>query len=212
VTVKITQESLQSLGQALMWAQRALLVSAVVFLAYCALAYFDAWVYQARQNRALDQQPIVEHREDIAMPGASHRTSSPASVVPANGGLLGRIEIARVGLSVVVAEGVGSKTLRRAAGHIPGTALPGHDGNVGIAGHRDTFFRPLEKVRVNDVVVLTAHGIEYRYRVVFSQVVSPEDVAVLDPTGHEVLTLVTCHPFYFIGPAPNRFIVRAARV
>jgi sortase A len=90
--------------------------------------------------------------------------------------------------------------------------LPGHNGNVGIAGHRDTFFRPLEKVRVNDVVVLTAHGTEYRYRVVFSQVVSPSDVGVLDPTGDDMLTLVTCHPFYFVGPAPNRFIVRAVRV
>jgi sortase A len=211
VIIRITQGSLQSFRQALTWAQRALLVTAAVSLAYYAFVYYDAWSYQTRQNRALDQLAIVEHREDIAMRGASDRTASPASVAPAIDGLVGRIEIARIGLSVVVAEGVGS-TLRRAAGHIPGTALPGHNGNVGIAGHRDTFFRPLEKVRVNDVVVLTAHGIEYRYRVVFSQVVSPSDVAVLDPTGDDVLTLVTCHPFYFVGPAPNRFIVRAARV
>ena len=199
--IRITQGSLRSLRQALTWAQRALLVSAAVSLAYCAFVYFDAWTYQTRQNRALDQLPIVE-------PGTAPRASGLSSI----DGLVGRIEIARIGLSVVVAEGVGSKTLRRAAGHIPGTALPGHNGNVGIAGHRDTFFRPLEKVRVNDVIVLTAHGIEYRYRVVFSQVVSPSDVGVLDPTGDDVLTLVTCHPFYFVGAAPNRFIVRAVRV
>jgi sortase A len=70
----------------------------------------------------------------------------------------------------------------------------------------------LEGVRLNDVIVFTAQGTEYRYRVTFSQVVGPDDVAVLDPTGGDVLTLVTCHPFYFVGPAPNRFIVRAARV
>ena len=181
-------------------------------MAYCAFVYFDAWTYQARQNRALDQLSIAEHGAGAETPEASDRSVPPVSLPLLDDGLFGRIEIARIGLSVVVAEGVGSKTLRRAAGHIPGTALPGHNGNVGIAGHRDTFFRPLEKVRVNDVIVLTAHGIEYRYRVVFSQVVSPSDVEVLDPTGGDVLTLVTCHPFYFVGAAPNRFIVRAARV
>jgi sortase A len=122
------------------------------------------------------------------------------------------MEIPRLGLSMVVAEGIDGRTLRRAIGHIPGTALPGQLGNVGIAGHRDTFFRPLEDIHVDDIIEITTPWGEYRYRVVSSRVVSPDDVAVLDPTSNEVLTLVTCHPFYFVGPAPNRFIVRAERV
>jgi sortase A len=127
-------------------------------------------------------------------------------------GLIGRMEIPRLSLSTVVAEGVDKRTLRRAVGHIPGTALPGQRGNVGIAGHRDTFFRSLKDIHVEDIIVLTTVWGEYRYRVVSSRVVSPDDVAVLHPTSNEVLTLVTCYPFYFVGPAPDRFIVRAERV
>ena len=109
-------------------------------------------------------------------------------------------------------EGTTAKTLRRAVGHIAGTALPGQPGNVGVSGHRDTFFRPLRNIRENDIITLTTVNGEYRYRVVFTKVVRPENVAVLNATGNEVLTLVTCYPFYFVGPAPYRFIVRAERV
>jgi sortase A len=121
-------------------------------------------------------------------------------------------EIARLGLSVIIIEGDDGKTLRRAAGHVRGTALPGQLGNVGITAHRDTFFRPLRNIQLDDVITLTTLQGEYRYRVVSTKVVRPADVAVLDSTGGEILTLVTCHPFYFVGAAPNRFIVRAERV
>jgi sortase A len=104
------------------------------------------------------------------------------------------------------------RTLQRAGGHIAGTAFPGQRGNVGIAGHRDTLFRPLRNIQQNDVITLTTLAGEYRYRVVSTEIVSPSDVTVLQPNGHEVLTLVTCYPFYFVGPAPDRFIVRAERV
>jgi len=83
---------------------------------------------------------------------------------------------------------------------------------VGISGHRDTFFRPLKDIRQDDIITLTTLGGEYRYRVLSTKVVSPYDVWVLDPTSTEVLTLVTCYPFYFVGSAPDRFIVRAERV
>ena len=127
-------------------------------------------------------------------------------------GLVGRMAIPRLGISVVVAEGTEEATLRRAAGHILGTGLPGRSGNVGIAGHRDTLFRPLRNIRQDDVIMLTTLQGEYRYRVVSTKVVSPYEVAVLNPDGNEVLTLVTCYPFYFVGPAPDRFIVRAERI
>jgi sortase A len=93
-----------------------------------------------------------------------------------------------------------------------GTALPGQRGNVGIAAHRDTFFRPLRNIQRDDVIVLTTLRGEYRYRVVSTKVVSPYDVEVLNSDGTEILTLVTCYPFYFVGSAPERFIVRAERI
>jgi sortase A len=111
----------------------------------------------------------------------------------------------------MVVEGVDGGDLKYAAGHIPGTALPGEPGNVGIAAHRDTFFRPLRSIRRDDAITLsTLHG-TYPYRVVSTDVVRPQDVEVLHPGPRDSLTLVTCFPFQYIGPAPKRFIVRAER-
>ena len=112
----------------------------------------------------------------------------------------------------MVVEGTTMSALRRAAGHIPGTGMPGFAGNVGIAAHRDTFFRPLRNIQKNDIVTLTTVNAEYRYRVVSTQIVDPGDVSVLSASDKEILTLVTCYPFYFIGSAPDRFIVRAERI
>ena len=101
------------------------------------------------------------------------------------------------------------KALRLGVGHIAGSALPGEQGNVVLAGHRDTFFRPLRKIRKGDEIrVMTLNG-RYRYLVESIQVVSPNDVAVLDNSIRPTLILVTCYPFYFVGPAPRRFVVMA---
>jgi sortase A len=109
-------------------------------------------------------------------------------------------------------EGTDRKTLRRAVGHIPTTPLPGQPGNVVITGHRDTFFRGLRNIHKDDEITLTTlHGI-YRYRVELTEVVQPQDIAVLGPSKDSILTLVTCYPFYYVGPAPKRFIVRAHRI
>ena len=99
--------------------------------------------------------------------------------------------------------------LNRAVGYIEGTALPGKDGNSGIAGHRDGFFRGLKDIAAGDAIELETLDSRQQYRVERTWVVDPEDVSVLDPTPIRSLTLVTCYPFYFIGPAPQRFIVRA---
>jgi sortase A len=125
---------------------------------------------------------------------------------------VGRIDIARIGLSAIVLEGDGSATLRRGVGHIPGTALPGDPGNVGLAGHRDSFFRALENIRRGDEIIVTTVNGSYRYRVVSWEIVTPDETQVLDPSERPSVTLVTCFPFYFIGPAPKRFIVHANRV
>jgi sortase A len=124
---------------------------------------------------------------------------------------LGRIEISSIGVVAMIMEGTDGRTLRHAVGHIPGTALPGQQGNVALAGHRDTFFRGLRNINKDDEITLTTlHG-SYRYRVDSTQVVEPRDTEVLDATTDNILTLVTCYPFYFVGPAPKRFIVRAHR-
>ena len=105
--------------------------------------------------------------------------------------------------------GSDAKTLRLAVGHIPGTALPGEVGNVGLAGHRDTFFRRLRDIEPDDLIrILTPDG-TYAYRVERTDIVTPADVWVLDPTSEPTLTLITCYPFTFIGSAPERFVVRA---
>ena len=124
---------------------------------------------------------------------------------------LATLQIRRLGVSVNVLAGTDDWTLNRAVGHIAGTPKPGDDGNVALAGHRDGFFRPLKDIAVGDVIEMaTGKGID-RYRVTQTLIVSPSDVWVLNPTETPTLTLVTCYPFYFIGSAPKRFIVRAER-
>ncbi len=126
--------------------------------------------------------------------------------------LIGRLRIPRLHLTAMVREGAGDSTLRRAVGHIPGTALPGRTGNVALAGHRDTFFRSLRAIRKNDRIdVETGRG-TYQYQVDSIRIVGPRDVGVLNASGGPTLTLVTCYPFYYVGSAPKRFIVHATEV
>ncbi len=121
------------------------------------------------------------------------------------------LRIPKIRLEVAVLPGTDDFTLNRAVGHIEDTALPGTDGNSGIAGHRDGFFRGLKDIGPADVIELeTLRGKEV-YRVERTWVVYPEDVSVLDATPTRALTLVTCYPFYHVGPAPQRYIVRAVR-
>jgi sortase A len=135
-----------------------------------------------------------------------------AEAPPAMRSVIGRLEIPRLNLSVMVREGADESTLSRAVGHIPGTALPGKMGNVGLAGHRDTFFRALRNIREDDAIEFeTTHG-AYRYIVKSTKIVTPRDVSVLEASGGEDLTLVTCYPFYYVGSAPKRFIVHASQV
>ena len=186
----------------LWWGQRVLLFAGVIMLACCAFVVADAWAFQNGERRKFEQ-------------ALAERIPNPdAQIVPTAraGGMIGRIEIPRLGVSVFVIEGTGTKALRRAAGHIAGTALPGQPGNVGISAHRDTFFRPLRNVRMNEMITLTTIRGEYHYRVVSTRIVDPSDVSVLSSSTSQVLTLVTCYPFYFVGSAPDRFIVRAERI
>jgi sortase A len=129
---------------------------------------------------------------------------------PAKESVIGRLEIPRLQLAAMVREGADEGTLSRAVGHIPGTALPGNIGNVGLAGHRDTFFRALRNIHSDDIIELQTTAGTYRYMVKSTRIVTPRDVSVLNASGGETLTLVTCYPFYYVGSAPKRFIVHAA--
>ena len=201
----------ETLGRALNWAHRVLFVCAILLLGYCGFALADSWVFQRRESRELDRLMRDRH---VASQGTAQTESStaPKSAPAAADGLIGRIEIPRLLLSVVVMEGIGRTTLRRGIGHIPGTALPGQPGNVGLAGHRDTFFRALKDLRVNDEIRFSTPRGDFRYEVESLRIVDPDDTGALAASGENVLTLVTCYPFYYVGPAPKRWIVRARQV
>jgi sortase A len=183
--------------------ERAFIVLAVVSLGW----YATAWVggRMSEIEGAHELQELSAFRPVAAGTPAAARSSAP----PAPASVVGRIVIPRLKLSAIVREGVDARTLRRGVGHVPGTALPGEIGNAALAAHRDTIFRPLKDVRPGDrVLVETPRGTS-EYVVRDTRIVEPTDLSVLDATGGQTLTLVTCYPFNFIGSAPQRFIVRA---
>ncbi|MEO6237903.1 MAG: class D sortase [Vicinamibacterales bacterium] len=185
---------------------RSLRVMAVVLLLVGII--FISWYLGAGIAASHEQASLSRELDAIAGTAATaaprHRPALPLR------GLVGRIEVPRLKLSAIAREGADVRTLRRAIGHIPGTAFPGDAGNAAFAAHRDTFFRPLQSIRKGDEVVVTTTSGVYRYSVTGTQVVEPEDVSVLDPTPGTTLTLVTCYPFDFVGSAPQRFIVSAS--
>jgi sortase A len=180
-----------------------LLVTGLACLALFVWFEFEARYFQASLHDTFDEQ---------RQQGASERnalgSSQPAEPMP---GLVGRLEIPRVGVDVIVLSGVDRATLRRSAGWLPETARPGKAGNAAIAAHRDTYFRPLRQVQQGDEVQITTLDARYRYRVEWTAVVAPGDTSVLAPTGKPALTLITCYPFYYVGEAPQRFVVRASQ-
>jgi len=187
------------------WMQRTARRSWVVFLAigvmalgYAGYVVVDARIYQARELRRLQRErntPV----EAVRL----------APVAPADGTVIGQIAIARLGVSVLVVQGESEEILQRAIGHLARTALPGQEGNVALAGHRDTYFRPLKDIVEGDRITLKTSGRDFAYVVESTSVVKPTDVYVLEPTGGRTLTLITCFPFYYVGAAPNRFVVFA---
>ena len=184
----------------LRWIRDLLFLTGVVALTYLGFTLLEAKLYQASAKQTL----VAEAR---STGDANALQSKPALH---KGDVLGRVDIPRLGLSVAVLEGTSSQVLRLGAGHIEGTPLPGQPGNSGVAGHRDTFFRGLKDIHKNDELLMqTATGL-LRYEVDWIKVVGPEDTSVLHSVGEEsTLTLVTCYPFYLVGPAPKRFVVHA---
>jgi sortase A len=145
-----------------------------------------------------------------------NRTTAVHDAAPAQpvrrGDVIGELDIPRLQLSVMVFEGDDAGILGQGAGHIPGTALPPGGGNIGIAAHRDTYFRPLRIIHANDVLALKTPAGTSRYAVTETKIVRPSDVGVLESAPGRDLTLVTCYPFLYLGNAPERFIVHARKI
>ena len=125
------------------------------------------------------------------------------------GDVVGKLEVPRIGISVMVLQGIENDTLTVGVGHVPGTPLPGSDANVVIAAHRDTFFRKLEGIMVGDSIQFATVRGTYGYVVDSTEIVDPEDTQVMESRARAELTLITCYPFYFVGAAPKRFVVHA---
>jgi sortase A len=226
----------------------------LLVLGLCALGYYgytlaDQYIYQSYENWAFDQQ-IAGHSAatfadylrartpfgflvgPASKPAVATEATAPPTAPqparPAEGDLLGRVEIPRLNVSAMVREGVDAKTLSMAVGHVPSTALPGQIGNFAIAAHRDTLFRALKDIHKDDLVTFQSSNGSYTYEVLGTKIVKPSDVSVLRSDGggviqaggdpaqsvdpNRLLTMITCYPFYYVGAAPKRFIVEAELV
>jgi LPXTG-site transpeptidase (sortase) family protein len=188
--------------------QGALFAVAVASLGSAGFIVIDARMFDARERdkarawmgRGSDPDPLPVRADQ---PSQSRRLAQA-------GESWGRLEAEHLGLSAAVIEGVEPRALRRAVGHVPGTAFPGEAGNVVLAGHRDMHFRPLHDAKPGDELrLVTPDGI-FVYGIDSTDVVGPFDTEVMEPTPVPQLTLITCYPFSFVGPAPQRYVVRAA--
>jgi len=189
------------------WLERALIVIGLICLGYFAYVSIETHLYQRLEDRELEELLTTAPPEPVPAPPAPG--APPKIKRPRNGAMVGRIEIPRLGVSAIIRAGSDAKTLRLAVGHIPGTALPGQIGNIGLAGHRDTFFRRLRDIRASDEIRVVTPAGTFAYKVDGTRVVTPKDTWVLNHTDTPTLTLVTCYPFTYIGSAPKRFIVHA---
>jgi sortase A len=221
----------------LRWVERLLLLAGMLALGIWvgskAIPFvwedWDNWVFdhQVRGEQISVVKYLEEKKDQVARevgiwllglpagpePSASSTTPPPPRrhFVKKNG-VVGRLTIPRLHLIAMVREGAGENTLSLALGHIPTTAFPGEPGNVGVAGHRDTIFRALREIQEHDVIKFETLAGSYFYEVQSTEIVKPQDVSVLKAGNYSQLTLVTCYPFYYVGSAPDRFIVKARQV
>lgn len=165
--------------------------------------------FEDGRTAGLDTRP-----DEAPVPDRSPADLNPPKTLktPRRGAAIARLRIPRVGLDSVIAEGTDKKTLARGPGHMEGTALPGDPDNCIIAGHRDGEFARLASVRQGDVVEIVASGGRIHYRVTTISIIDKSDTTVLEPSSEPLLTLITCYPLRWQGPAPKRLIVRGERI
>jgi len=167
----------------------------ILAMGYAGFVFADSHAYQTIELKKFKQAGLLSEPHILA-----------------EGDVIGEIQVPRLGLNAIVVQGDSPANLRRAVGHLSKSALPGEWGNVALAGHRDTFFRTLRDIRLGDEIKFKTRERSFEYLVESIEVVAPTDIRVLkSSTGHD-LTLLTCFPFHYVGPAPNRFVVRAREV
>jgi sortase A len=171
----------------------------LLFIGLGCLGLYGFFAVEANLRQAALERELYRPLPTNSAAAPTHR-AKPRHL--SEGDLFGRLEIPRLNLSVMVMEGDADRILRLGAGHVPGTPLA-------IAGHRDTFFRPLKDIKLDDTIRITTPEGVSEYRVISTQIVGPSDTNVLDAKDDSTLTLITCYPFYYIGPAPKRFIIQA---
>jgi sortase A len=212
-------------GRLLLFAERFLMVAGVALLALVAAALIHRFVYSrlalaefdrnqaalVQKTSASDAPAQVDERVDLTLWSEKRIREYRASLLVKKDAPLGVLKIEKLKVRVPVFEGTDDLALNRGVGWIAGTARPGDpgNGNIGMAGHRDGFFRGFKNIAVGDAIELATPGVVSLYTVDNIEIVSPDDVQVLRPRGQPSLTLVTCYPFYFVGDAPQRFIVHA---
>jgi sortase A len=200
VIMAMSQEGDEVTRRVLRAAYYVFLAVGIVALGYAGYAVLDGYWFQGVETSKFETVSApVEARAIEAAPIAE-------------GGVIGELEVPRLGLKAIIVQGDSAKLLRRAVGHLPETALPGEAGNVALAGHRDGLFRPLRDVRPGDSITLRTPDREFQYQVEWTAVVPPTAVRVIQQTSEPALTLVTCFPFYYVGAAPERFVVRARKI
>jgi len=176
----------------------ALIIGGAGFLAWYSWTLHEQAAAQRRAKEWLRRAPAISRL-------------APAPSIN-RGDVVGELDIPRLQLSVMIFEGDDAGILRQGAGHIPGTALPPAGGNIGIAAHRDTYFRPLRLIHANDIITLRTPAGTSEYAVTETRIVRPSDVGVLSRAPGRDMTLVTCYPFFYVGSAPQRFIVHARKI
>jgi sortase A len=179
------------------WASLGLMFTGVALLLYVSSQYLLMYAEQ----RNLEHEWAEQNTSS-----ASHLTQQRPNVVDDG---LTRVSIPKIKLDAIVVEGTGHRQLLLGPGHMPDTPLPGEAGNSVLTGHRDTFFRHIYELRKGDQIEIRRRGRLYTYEVTGKKVVKPEDLSVLAQGRDHRLTLITCYPTYYIGPAPDRLVVFA---
>lgn len=164
-----------------------------ILLFYVASQYWGMHHTQEQLTREWEHQASVANV-------AGHATLSPQD-------MLTRVVIKKIGLDAIVVEGASRKQLSEGPGHMKQTAMPGEAGNAVITGHRDTFFRHIYELNKGDEILVRRAGQVFHFQVTGKKIVYPDDLSVIRPTSDAQLTLITCYPTYYIGPAPKRLVV-----
>jgi len=180
-----------------------LVLVGVVLLSYVGYSYFSMYH---------EQQRLAQEWEEQQKQAQSSSSEGSATPVKSQDDGLTRVSIPKISLDAIIVEGTSHKQLKLGPGHVKNTPIPGETGNSVISAHRDTFFRHIYELSKGDDIIVKRLGRTFTYEVVSKKIVEPDDMSVLAPSKDAKLTLITCYPIYYIGPAPKRLIVTAKLV